>query len=75
MNPQLYYLHIPKAAGTTLHRVIDRQYPREAVYTIDGTDPDASIQAFTALSVEQRDNIQCLKGQDVCALHEFVFEV
>jgi hypothetical protein len=28
-------LHIPKAAGTTLHTVIDRQYPPEAVFSND----------------------------------------
>jgi len=29
----LIFLHIPKAAGTTLHRIIERQYGSTAVFS------------------------------------------
>lgn len=32
--PTLIFLHIPKTAGTTLSRVIERQYPRRHTFTI-----------------------------------------
>ena len=29
-------LHIPKAAGSTLHKIIERQYKPNAIFSIDG---------------------------------------
>ncbi len=34
------FLHLPKAAGSTLNRVIAQQYPPEAIYKLGGKTPD-----------------------------------
>ena len=70
MLPQsVIFLHIPKTAGTTLYRIMDRHYRREAVYTIwqDGTLDD-----FKHLSPARRSQIRLLRGHVGLGLHEFL---
>lgn len=33
-HPRLFFIHIPKCAGMTLHAVIERQYAPEQIYTV-----------------------------------------
>ncbi len=71
------YLHIPKAAGTTLHRIIKRQYPPDAVFEVDPGAPDAkedSIHALKALSDSHRSRIRFLTGHVPFGVHQWVAE-
>lgn len=65
------FLHIPKAAGTTLHRVLERQFPRETIFSIDGANVQKSINEFKNLSEKERLKIKCLKGHMPFGLHEY----
>lgn len=68
----LIFIHIPKAAGTTLHRIIERQYPRNTIYTINGANVQKSIQEFKNLSEIERQKIRCLKGHMPFGLHKYL---
>jgi len=65
----LIFLHIPKAAGTTLHRIIERQYHADACFSIDGANVYESIETFKQLSEPERESITCLKGHMPFGLH------
>lgn len=65
----LVFLHIPKAAGTTLHRIIERQFPHNTIFSIDGANVQKSIDEFKNLREEQRRKIRCLKGHMPFGLH------
>lgn len=71
-HKSLIFLHIPKAAGTTLNRVIERQYPERATFSIDGGNVYESIEEFKSLSNEQRDGFLCLKGHMPFGLHLYM---
>ena len=66
------FLHIPKAAGSTLHRIIERQYKLSAIFTIDGSRAQKSIDEFKSLPEAQRKKIKVLKGHMMFGLHEFL---
>ncbi|HEX9758729.1 MAG TPA: sulfotransferase family 2 domain-containing protein [Nitrospiria bacterium] len=66
----LIFLHIPKAAGTTLHQVLERQFHRKEVFTVDGAHVPESIEEFKNLSEEKKAKIKCLKGHLPFGLHE-----
>ncbi len=70
-QPTIIFAHIPKAAGTTLHRIIEQQYQRQEIYSIYPTPltPDASFTHLVNLSAEQRAQIRVLKGHLLFGLH------
>jgi len=41
----LIFLHIPKAAGTTLHTILEKHYPRSSFYSIV-EEPKRHLQEF-----------------------------
>jgi hypothetical protein len=56
---------MPKAAGSTLQRIIDRQYGGQNIFNIDGNGVDtvqASIDRLRSMSEDERAEIRCLKG-------------
>jgi hypothetical protein len=63
------FLHIPKAAGTTLHRIIEQQYEPNTIFTIH---EGKTIIDFKNLSEAQRARIRVLKGHLYFGLHEFL---
>lgn len=71
-DQSLIFLHIPKAAGTTLHRIIDRLYKQTTVFTIDGARVQESICQFKKLPEAQREEIRVLKGHMHFGLHEYL---
>jgi hypothetical protein len=68
----IIFLHIPKASGSTLHNIIERQYPSEVIYSIDGLNVRDSTNQFKALPEEQRREIKVLKGHMSFGLHEYL---
>ena len=70
--PSIIFLHIPKSGGTTLHHIIESQYPPGAVYTIDGAHVRESIAAFKALSPEARSRLLMVKGHMAFGLHAWL---
>jgi Sulfotransferase family len=68
----LLFLHIPKTAGTTLHRIIEREYNPLRIYTIEGGAIDWSIDHFKKLPERRRGTLSVVKGHMSFGLHEFL---
>lgn len=61
----LVFIHMPKAAGSTLQRIIDRQYRGQKTFDIDGNGIpriQASIDRLRSLSEAERAELLCVKG-------------
>ena len=68
----LIFLHIPKAAGTTMNDIIERQFPQGTVFTVDGARVRESVDEFKNLPEEERRRVRCLKGHIPFGLHEYL---
>lgn len=68
----LIFLHIPKTAGSTLHKIIERQYKPKSIFSINGKRAQESIAEFKSLSEAQRSEIRVLKGHMKFGLHEYL---
>jgi hypothetical protein len=66
------FLHIPKAAGSTLHPIIERQYEPAEIWTVDGAHVRESIETFKQLSEAERGRIRVLKGHMSFGLHRYL---
>lgn len=65
----IIFLHIHKTAGTTLHRIIERQYRPEQIWTLD---EQHVLDDLLALSDAQRAEIQMLSGHMIFGLHAYM---
>jgi hypothetical protein len=65
----IIFLHIHKAAGTTLHRIIERQYAPARIWSFD---EHHSFQDFQALSLAEKAQIRMLRGHMIFGLHEMM---
>jgi hypothetical protein len=68
----LLFLHIPKAAGTTLHSVIERQFAPDVTFSIDGFNSPQGIKEFIRLPAQQREKIRLVKGHMPYGLHKYL---
>lgn len=71
-RPAIIFLHIPKSGGTTMHTIIERQYPPDRIFTIDGQRVPQSIAEFKALPAATRARLQVLKGHMAFGLHAWL---
>lgn len=65
----LIFLHIPKAAGSTLHPVLERHYSKRAYRTISVPD---QLEAFKQMPDEERRRIRLLKGHMPFGMHTYL---
>ncbi|NOZ71199.1 MAG: sulfotransferase family 2 domain-containing protein [Chloroflexi bacterium] len=72
LQPLLAFLHIPKAGGTTMHRIIEKNYSQDAIFTIEGMRVQESIGEFLALSRAEINQLHVVKGHFRFGLHEFI---
>lgn len=72
MKARIFFLHIPKCAGTTLHAIIERNYEPEEIFTVPSVS--WSDQNFRALRdewpQEKKDKIKVVKGHMLYGWHE-----
>jgi hypothetical protein len=66
------FLHIPKAAGTTLKGILDSYYKKQDIFEIDGSRRLETIAQFTSLPLERRAEIMLLRGHMPFGLHEYL---
>lgn len=64
------FLHVPKAAGTTLYWVIERQYDPTVIYHFRWSH--LPVDEFKKIPEAQREALRVLKGHMVFGLHEVV---
>jgi hypothetical protein len=65
----LIFLHIPKAAGSTLHPVLERHYSKRACQTISLPE---QLEAFKQLPEAERRRIRLLKGHMPFGMHSYL---
>ena len=65
----LIFLHIPKAAGSTLHPVLERHYSKRAYRTI--TVPQ-QLEAFKQSPEAERRQVRLLKGHMPFGMHTYL---
>ena len=70
-RPVLIYLHVPKAAGTTLSTIIDQNYPAESIFHITAT-PGRSVEDFKQLPSEQRGRFVVVQGHFPFGIHQHI---
>ena len=65
--------HIPKTAGTTFYSIIESQFPKEAIYTINGNqlEHEKSIESFKNLNPHELSKVKILKGHNVFGLDKY----
>ena len=68
----ILFLHIPKAAGSTLSRFIEAQYPPWRIFSLSGYRPNESLKRFAALSQKRRDSFDVIKGHYAFGVHELL---
>lgn len=68
------FLHVPKAAGTTLNRISDRHYRRHAIYSILGaaTPESGTLEEFRRLPARQRASFRLVRGHFAFGLHDLL---
>lgn len=64
----IIFLHIPKTAGTTLHRIIERQYQPEQLYS-PGLTKGHAVGELAKLSKERRAQIRMFRGHMGFGVH------
>jgi Sulfotransferase family len=69
-NETLIFLHIPKTGGTTLYKILARQYWRAQTLTFDGCS--SQIERFKTLPPARRGRYRLIKGHLHFGLHHFV---
>ncbi len=65
----IIFLHLPKAAGTTLNRLIEWEYPLSQIYSIDPVFYRRSWAHLQRLSKERLRRIRIFKGHMLFGLH------
>jgi len=68
------FLHVPKAAGTTLNRIIDRHYRRDEIYSILGvaTPQSGTLEELRRLPARQRASIRLVRGHFAFGIHDML---
>ena len=63
MKEVLFFLHIPKTAGTTLRNVLYRQYPKQSIFTIDYRNwPIKAINELTDMNSSEKEELSLVMG-------------
>lgn len=68
----LVFIHIPKAAGTTLNRIIRRKYSKKNIFEINGANVLKSIDEFKNMPESTRRKIKVVMGHMEFGLHRFL---
>jgi hypothetical protein len=69
-NETLIFLHIPKAGGSTISKILGRQYSRAETLTLD--DRERQIAQLKALPAAQRGQYRLIQGHLFFGLHRFI---
>ena len=66
----IIFLHLPKTAGTTLNRLIEREYPLREMYSVDPVLYEWSSARLRKLSERRLRRTRIFKGHMLFGLHE-----
>lgn len=71
-NLTIIFIHIPKTGGSTLDKVIERQYPQPAIYALNREKVREAVTQFKALPLSEKSHIKCLAGHIPFGLHQYL---
>lgn len=69
------FVHLPKSGGSTLQEIIQRQYPSDSIYSIEGESIDSvqrSVDRLRNLPDDQRSAIACVRGHVPFGIHRWL---
>lgn len=69
-NDLFVFTHIPKTAGTTFKRLLERQFRASQMPKI-GPDYQASVDQIKSLSTQDKDRVRCLSGHLPFGIHQY----
>ncbi|MEA2041474.1 MAG: sulfotransferase family 2 domain-containing protein [Bacteroidota bacterium] len=69
MDTKTIFLHIPKAGGSTLHRIAEHQYVPKKIFTVKGDAINKYLSKLNNLSKKEVDNLQFIKGNLPFGIH------
>lgn len=74
MDKYLFFLHIPKTAGTSLDTILKIEYKSRAVYPWNNVNFYGKIEEFrkTPRNATLKENTKVLKGHFFFGLHEYI---
>jgi hypothetical protein len=68
----LIFIHIPKTGGSTLDKIIERQYPPPAIYALDRERVREAVAHFKTVPPQEKSHIRCLTGHIPFGLHQYL---
>lgn len=70
----VFFIHIPKTAGTTMHDILGRQYAGRPSFKTGSRDHEVgpSLEAFTNMEAGSRDKLDLVRGHCVLAVEGLV---
>jgi hypothetical protein len=71
-NLALIFIHIPKTGGSTLDKVIERQYPQSTIYALNRERVREAVTHFKTLPLPEKSHIRCLTGHIPFGLHQYL---
>ena len=69
-NDLFVFTHIPKTAGTTFKRLLERQFRASQMPKI-GPDYQRSVDQIKALSAQDKARVRCLSGHLPFGIHQY----
>ena len=68
----LVFLHVPKAAGSTLTWIVERQYPADRSLRLEGERLSEKYKVFEAMAVSMRRRLLCVAGHMPYGVHRWL---
>lgn len=68
----LVFIHLPRTGGTTLTRIVERQFPPAWTFAFDDTNMDRSLARYYALPKHRRQSLRLLRGHIPFGIHEVI---
>jgi len=73
MNYCLIFLHIPKAGGSTIHKILEKNYKKDRIYNIKvNPSLQKNIEDFIKMENFKKNNFDLIKGHMSFGLHKYI---
>lgn len=66
----LLFLHLGKTGGSTLHRIAERQYPQDRIFSLKGRETHAALERLIDLPEEEKSRLLLVSGHIHYGVHE-----
>lgn len=70
MTELLIFLHIPKCGGVSFHRILEKNFTADQVFSVDGQEPWTSVELFLKQDSTILEKIRLIKGHVWYGIHQ-----